>query len=379
MASKTKKADATDSAAEAIKAVSLFTGAGGLDEGFRAAGIDIVVANEIDETFCKTFRANHPDVKMIEGPIERNTKSLPKDVDLVFGGPPCQGFSVAGKMRSDDPRSKLIFHFLDVVDHCRPKMFVMENVKALARLSRFDSVRKKYMKKVSDMGYVCAPILCNASEYGVPQKRERVFFIGIRDDEGRLEDPKVPGYANPEIRERIQEAFEAQKEKAPSVREALADLGPAGTDDNPKTCTAKISYCKKPVMRSTPYAGMYFNGAGRPIEIDGYANTLPASMGGNKTPIIDEEYLYGHADDNWVEKYWKYLSEGGEPFAGEIAPERLRRLTIKEACRIQTFPDDYVWAGSKSSIYKQIGNAVPCRLAKHVANVVKEIMPEMFD
>lgn len=373
-----KRGQTRGQANDPVTAVSLFTGAGGLDTGFEDAGIDVVCANEVDPTFCETFRLNHPDVNLVEGLIEKNMSRIPKGVDLVFGGPPCQGFSVAGKMRADDPRSKLIFRFLDVVDRCRPKMFVMENVKSLARLSRFDGVRKAYMRKVADLGYVCVPILCNATEYGVPQKRERVFFVGIEDIDGKLSDADVPGLACESVRELVRDAFDAQREAAPTVREALADLGKAGTDKNPKTCTAKIAYCKKPVMRSSAYAGMIFNGAGRPIEIDGYANTLPASMGGNKTPIIDEEYLHDHASDNWVEKYFAYLSEGNAPFVGEIAPERLRRLTINEAARLQTFPDDYEWAGPKSSIYKQIGNAVPCKLAEHVAKAVMEIMSEMF-
>lgn len=123
-------------------------------------------------------------------------------------------------------------------------------------------------------------------------------------------------------------------------------------------------------MRKSPYAGMYFNGQGRPVDVDGYANTLPASMGGNKTPFVDEEYLYGNAVNDWVADYHKGLMDGNiMPRNGE-APDRLRRLTVKEAARLQTFPDDYIWCGNKGSVYRQIGNAVPCRLAEAVAKAV---------
>lgn len=123
-------------------------------------------------------------------------------------------------------------------------------------------------------------------------------------------------------------------------------------------------------MRKSPYAGMYFNGQGRPINIDGYSNTLPASMGGNKTPFIDEEYLYGSAECDWVIDYHKSLLEGTIEPKFEEAPKRLRRITIKEAARIQSFPDDYIFCGNKGKIYTQIGNAVPCRLAEAVARAV---------
>ena len=94
-----------------------------------------------------------------------------------------------------------------------------------------------------------------------------------------------------------------KKNPAPNIRTLLQSLGRAGTPENPNTCTAKITFATNPIMRKSPFAGMYFNGQGRPIDIDGYANTLPASMGGNKTPFIDEEYLYGEADEDWVIGY----------------------------------------------------------------------------
>lgn len=281
-----------------------------------------------------------------------------KGVDFVFGGPPCQGFSVAGKMDPDDERSKLIFTYLEVVGKVQPRAFVMENVKALGALEKWGPVRKKYLERATQMGYVCVPFILNATEYGVPQKRERVFFIGIKD----CDDPFFEYHMG--------NLLEDEKKSAPIIRDLLKDLGRAGTAQNPNTCTAKITFATHPIMRKSPYAGMYFNGQGRPIDVDGYSNTLPASMGGNKTPFVDEEYLYGDAVSDWVVDYHKGLMDGSITPEFTEAPSRLRRITIREAARIQTFPDEYIFCGTKGRIYTQIGNAVPCKLAESVARAV---------
>lgn len=344
-----------------FKAVSLFTGAGGMDIGFERAGIDIVFANELMKEAAETYKANHPDVVMVNDDINNviDALDLYKGIDIVFGGPPCQGFSVAGKMDPDDERSKLIFTFLDVVEKLQPKAFVMENVKALGILEKWRPVRQKYLDRAYALGYFCVPFLLNATEYNVSQKRERVFFIGIKD-----------GNKDPFFEENMKVLLEGEKKKAPFIRTLLQSLGPAGTKENPNTCTAKITFATNPVMRKSPYAGMYFNGQGRPMNVDEYSNTLPASMGGNKTPFVDEEYLYGDAEEDWVVGYHKGLMDGTiVPEFGE-APSRLRRITIKEAVRIQTFPDEYVFCGNKGKIYTQIGNAVPCNMAEAVAKAV---------
>mgnify|MGYP000916890824 CR=1 FL=1 len=338
-------------------AISLFTGAGGMDIGFERAGIKTIFANELMKEAAETYNANHPEGVMVNDDIVNVLDRLEefKDIDFVFGGPPCQGFSVAGKMNPEDERSKLIFTFLDAVERIKPRAFVMENVKALGAFRKWSEVRQKYIDRAREIGYLCIPFILNATEYGVPQKRERVFFIGIK------------GNQDPFFEYNMNNLLEEQKHTAPKIKEVLKSLGRAGTESNPITCTAKITFATRPVMRKSPYAGMYFNGQGRPINIDGYANTLPASMGGNKTPFIDEEYLYGDAKEDWVVDYHRKLQNRLIEPEFKEAPPRLRRITIKEAARIQTFPDDYVFCGSKGKVYTQIGNAVPCKLAEAVA------------
>lgn len=347
-----------------VKAVSLFTGAGGMDVGFEKAGVEIVVANELIPEAADTYNANHAPNVMINDDINNVIDQLDKfkGVDLVIGGPPCQGFSVAGKMDPNDERSKLIFTYLDVVEKLKPRAFVMENVKALGKLEKWAPVREKYLSRVRKLGYNCVYFILNATEFGVSQKRERVFFIGFRDN------------LDPFLEYKMENLLIKQKNKAPVVRDLLRSLGPAGTDKNPNTCTARITFATHPVMRKSPYAGMYFNGQGRPINVDEYANTLPASMGGNKTPFVDEEYLYGDATSDWVVAYHKGLIDGTIKPEFKEAPSRLRRLTIKEAARIQSFPDDYIFCGNKGRIYTQIGNAVPCKLAEAVAKAVIEYL-----
>lgn len=342
---------------DSYKAISLFTGAGGMDVGFEKAGIQILFANELVKDAADTYKANHPDCMMVIEDINNVLDSLQQyqGIDLVFGGPPCQGFSVAGKMDPDDNRSKLIFTFLDVVERVQPKAFVMENVKALGFLEKWGDVRKKYLDRAWELGYTCLPFILNATEYGVSQKRERVFFIGIKDCDDSF------------FEYNINNILEEHKEMAPSIRELLKPLGPGGSNRNPNTCTAKITFATTPIMRKSPYAGMYFNGQGRPIDIDGYSNTLPASMGGNKTPIVDEDYLYGNTSENWIIQYHKGLIDKTITPEFKEAPKHLRRITIKEAAMIQTFPDDYKFCGNKGAIYTQIGNAVPCKMAEAVA------------
>lgn len=337
-----------------VKGISLFSGAGGMDVGFAAAGVEILVANELNKDAADTFAANHGMTKLLRGDICDYIEQLQayEGVDVVFGGPPCQGFSVAGKMDPNDERSQLIWRYLDVIETVRPKLFVMENVKALGCLEKWAPIREAYLKRTSELGYSCNYVVVNSADFGVPQKRERVFFVGVRGEQ--------------DFSLFISE-LEKHKAKPQTLRELLSGITKAGTDEHPLTCTARITLAANPVMRKSPYAGMIFNGLGRPMNLDSVSATLPASMGGNKTPIIDSRLLEDPCAEDWVKEYHKGLSDGSISPEFKLAPDFLRRLTIMESALIQTFPGDYVFKGSKSSIYTQIGNAVPCRLAEAVA------------
>ena len=347
---------------EQLNAISLFSGAGGLDIGFEDAGFNIVFANEIDKNAAETWRVNRPgSAAMHEGDLLDYVDLLSeyKGVDVVFGGPPCQGFSVAGKMNPDDPRSKLIWSFLEVVKQVQPRAFVIENVRALARLSRWREVRDSIVSHASDLCYSCEFEVYSASDYGVPQSRERVVFFGVKKEHGNARQ--------------FFDLMEQKKSEPKRLKEVLLSAGKYGTEQNPQTCTSHVSLAKHPVLRKSPYAGMLVNGAGRPMNLEGAAHTLPASMGGNKTPIIDERALQ-EGGENWFETYHRRLIAGETAPTSENVPDTLRRLTVKEAALLQTFPDGYKFMGPKTAQYKQIGNAVACNFARAIGESVAELL-----
>lgn len=326
-----------------LRVVSLFAGAGGLDLGFRQAGHDLVWANELSSDAAATYRANLGN-HLVEGSIADIASDDIPACDVVIGGPPCQGFSVAGKMDPFDPRSRLVWELFRVVRDRRPRAFVMENVKALGVLRRWAATRAAILEAFASLGYAVEYRVLNAADYGVAQLRERVFFVGVRRP-GRVPFPAPSG---PPV----------------SCRDVLAALPRHGTPGNDSVCRAAITPARKPVLRRSPFAGMLFNGAGRPIDLSRPAPTLPASMGGNKTPIIDQQTL--DADESpWVCEYHAHLMAGGTP--GGTCPSRLRRLTVEECAALQGFPAGFAFRGSRASRFRQIGNAVPPPLARAVA------------
>lgn len=343
-----------------IITVSTFSGAGGLDIGAIKAGAKIVWANDMMKEACQSYSTNIGN-HIHQGDINDYIPSLSEyeGADLVVGGPPCQGFSVAGKMDISDPRSQLIWSYAKVIATVKPRAFVMENVKALGKLEKWRPIREKLLKTFRELGYSVNYMVLTASDFNVPQARERVFVVGFR---GNAEE--IPN---------IEKMIQPYKHKAPTVRETLSILDKAGYGNNTSVCKAKITLAANPVMRKTAYAGMIFNGLGRPIRIDGYCATLPASMGGNKTPIIDEKELYENAEP-WVVSY--HASIKANPTSAEFrpAPSFLRRLTVEEAALIQTFPIEFEFCGSQSSKYTQIGNAVPCNLGMAVVRMVIDVL-----
>lgn len=344
--------------------VSLYTGAGGLDLGFIAAGFTPVFANDINADATATYQAAMEMLSERTGePLEhtvvtgdiRQVEALPARgcAELVIGGPPCQGFSVAGKMDPNDPRSRHVFDFLGMVERVQPRAFVMENVKALARNRRWAGTIHDIRRKAESIGYRTYLDVLNSADYGVPQTRERMFLIGFRDPSIEYEYPK------PTVTEHVR------------VAQALRELPPLGEPGNEQTCKAKITTAKEPVLRQSPFAGMLFNGQGRPMDMNRPAPTLPASMGGNRTPIVDQQTLTD-GSEQWVVNYHHSLMNGGA--VADTVPGRLRRISVQEAAAIQSFPRDMPWHGSQSSRYRQIGNAVPPKMAFAVARSIADAL-----
>jgi DNA (cytosine-5)-methyltransferase 1 len=337
--------------------ISLYCGAGGLDLGFAEAGFDVQWAIDHDPFAVQTYNENLEPVAVCDDVLDH----APPEVlspDVVIGGPPCQGFSVIGRMDPGDPRSRHVEHFLDVVEDLEPRAFVMENVKALGVSPRWAGTRARLEQRAADLGYQHRLFLLNARDYDVPQARERMFLIGMRDQQPQLPPPTSP-------------------DRARTVREALAALPDFGEPGNDSRCSARVVPAKAPVMRPSAFAGsLLFNGSGRPLELDAAAKTLPASMGGNATPIIDQDELELGAEP-WVVEYHRRLLAGGRPL--KRAPKRMRRITVQEAAALQTFPVNWNFSGRQVAQYRQIGNAVPRRLAEAVARSVYDALAQTGD
>lgn len=332
---------------------SFYSGAGGFDLGFKAAGYDIIFANDIDPIAIDTYTRHSPETYAVAQDINALDISRAHGADVVIGGPPCQGFSVAGKMDIYDPRSKHVSKFMDIVSEIKPRVFVMENVKNLYTNTRWSGLRQDLINKAQELGYQTKMIVLNAADFGVAQNRERMFFIGVYGD-------------------RVLEEFTIPHTAPISVREALAELPPYQHVGNFNAAPAKITLAKNPVLRRSPYAGMLFNGGGRPIDLDRLAPTLPASMGGNRTPIIEQSLLDG-SSESWVQKYHKYLTNGGTPNNFYIPIKlHLRRLTVEEATVLQGFDAGMEFCGPITAQYRQIGNSVAPPVAQAIATYIKE-------
>lgn len=332
--------------------LSAYSGAGGLDLGFREAGFELIWAIDSDRDAVATYRENLGDhVVCGKLPEDRPPKGLRPDV--VIGGPPCQGFSVIGRMDPEDPRSQHVLNFLDLVEEYEPLAFCMENVKPLATSPRWAVIRDELLGRARELGYEIEMVVLNAADYGVPQARERMFLIGVRDGKPGVPIPTTKGVPG-------------------TVRKALASLPPFGTPGNDTICPAKIVPAPRPVMRPSPHRGsLLFNGSGRVLELDAPARTLPASMGGNATPIVDQDELDAGARP-WVVDYHARLVAGRKPV--RIAPSRMRRLTVEEAAALQTFMPEWTFVGGPASRFRQIGNAVPPALARAVARSLRDAL-----
>lgn len=320
-----------------------------MDLGFRDAGFDLVWANDVDPWAVRTYRQNVGEHAVCGDVLEAELPDLKPT--LVIGGPPCQGFSVIGRMRPDDERSNHVFHFLDAVERLEPDGFVMENVKALGASPRWQPLREALCERADELGYATRLVVLNAADYGVPQARERMFLMGQRGG-SRPDAPRATSKGRP-----------------PTVREALKLLPAYGQPGNCTMTGARVIPSREPVMRPTAHAGsLLFNGSGRPLHLDRPAKTLPASMGGNATPIIDQEEL-DRGSSPWVVQYHEHLQAGGDPLAE--APLRMRRITVEEAAVLQTFPVGFRFAGPRVAQYRAVGNAVPPALARAVADAMR--------
>jgi DNA (cytosine-5)-methyltransferase 1 len=320
-----------------MKVVSLFTGAGGMDIGFTKAGHEIIWANDIDQDslesyahyFEKKFNLNKKHV--VVGDIKKIASSAIPDSDIVIGGFPCQGFSLANPYRGvEDSRNELYLEILRILKDKKPKYFVAENVTGLHSIGGYESkedkknklgrVLKIILQEFEEAGYTVKWKILNAADFGVPQSRRRIIILGTRKDISTIVTHPEPTHSK----------LGDNLPKYKTLGEAISDLP---EEPNPNY---KISN---------------HVGTSHKVKINGF-------IGNRKTdPNKPSPTIVGRGGGT-----------GGPVIIPH--PNAKRRLTVRECARIQCFPDDFEFYGSNSSAYRQIGNAVPWPLAYHVAKMI---------
>lgn len=313
-------------------AVDLFCGAGGLSYGFEKAGFNTIFAVESNETYAQTYRKNFPKVDMFCGDIKEvpdsKIKELKDKVDIIVGGPPCQGFSLAGNIGRrflEDERNYLFLEYVRFVKIIKPKMFVLENVASLVTHNKGATIRE-IANQFESIGYKIQYKVLNAVNYLVPQERRRVFIIGTRYN--------------------IEFNYPKEEGKIITIKDAIDDL---------------------PKLKSSETSNIPLHNAMKHTE-QMLQKMSYVKDGGNRNDI--PKPLRPTSGD--IRKYIRYNSE--KPcfcVTGDMRKifhyNQNRALTCRELARIQTFPDDYLFCGSSIEIQQQIGNAVPCNLAYAVA------------
>jgi len=327
-----------------MRMVDLFSGAGGLSLGLEQAGFESVMAVEIVRDACDTYSRLFPKANLQDTTIESlDFHPLRGKVDLVAGGPPCQPFSSGGKRLANADHRDMLPQYLRAITEIRPPAFLMENVFGLATGERGDYLGG-FIREFRNLGYEVVWRVLNAADYGVPQKRRRLFVVGSRV--GRFEFPAPtngPAADTPYV-------------QAGSVLSKDRVIG----HPNP----SKVFYAKNPDLRPSFYDGHLFNGGGRPINLGALCPTILASAGGNKTHFIDT------MDE--VPGYHSSLLRGEPPRTGTLPGGR--RITVAESALIQTFPSSVHFSGSSSSQYTQVGNAVPPLLASRLGTALAQLL-----
>ncbi|MGN0885089.1 MAG: DNA cytosine methyltransferase [Candidatus Spyradosoma sp.] len=363
--------------------VDLFAGCGGLSLGMEQAGFTPVFANEIWEPAATTYRMNRAltEKQIFVGDIHYLVEhlvdfKLPKEVDLVCGGPPCQGFSMANRQRLiDDPRNHLYKVFLRFLSQIRPFFFVMENVRGMA--GRIDEILDNFRSALGDE-YSFAYSLLNAADFGVPQNRVRFILIGNRI-----------GVGSQAIFDKLRLGV-YQKYVLRDVLDGLPKLGHKETKGLSDEESDKVGYFKCPFTYVKNEFFKYINGGravdflfnhknryNNPRDIEIYSR-LP--QGGNSLhPSIADIMPYTRRNGIFKDKYFKLeedricktiTSHMKFDCNMYIHPWYARGLTAREASRIQTFPDDFIFYGAQNSWYGQIGNAVPVKLAYAIGSAI---------
>lgn len=356
-------------------AIDLFCGAGGLSEGFRQAGFRVLAGNDFDEVAGQTYAATHLDAVFLPGPIQditarrllKETGLARGELDCLIGGPPCQAFSVYNHQRGmHDDRSQLFREYLRLVEGLSPKWIVMENVTGILSAGGGEAVRE-ISAGLEILGYRVEMKTLKAEEFGIPQERRRVVFIGTRED-ASINFP-MPTHGE-------------GKRRFVTIKDAIGDLPPlrnggfVGASAYAKAATSeyqrelrinsklirnhaapRLSAINLERMKHIPPGGSWRD---IPIEL------LPEGM--KQARRCDHTKRYGRM--KWDGLACTILTKCDVHWGAYIHPSQDRAISVREAARIQSFPDWFQFEGSKTDQYVQIGNAVPPLLGKSIAQAI---------
>lgn len=380
-----------------------FAGAGGLSCGFTQAGFRVCFANDFEDVCVRTYRYNHPEVpvdKVVKDDIRKivdNVQNyIDEDVDVVVGGPPCQGFSSANQQRIiDDPRNELYKYYIECVKKILPKFVVMENVRGMLKVADqvvedYESIKEK--KNGVTYSYAVSYKLLNSLDFSVAQSRERLIYIAIRNDVAEKKDitPKA-------IFEEICKANEDKPHYL--LRDALEYIKPL---DAPriKNMNEKDDELTGKKIDVNSYSGneseylklinegrsipVLFNHKARYVNDINYEIYRLLNQGDDASdPKISGIMPYSNRLHCFKDKYFKLVADKPSRTItahlrmdchSHIHPYQIRAITPREAARCQSFPDDYLFLGPYLKTYMQIGNAVPCLMAKGIAKVLKKYL-----
>lgn len=339
-----------------INAIDLFCGCGGLSYGFEQAGVNILLGIDNDNMALKVFEKNHKNAKSICGDITKVTyeeiKKIIGDrkIDLIIGGPPCQGMSLSGPRKFDDPRNKLYLSYIRLVEEIKPKAFVIENVPGLVSLFN-GQIKDSIISKFNSLGYtVNYKILC-AADYGVPQNRRRVIFVGLKNDSFNFDNIKHKDTVTCEM--------------------ALSDLPPLvdeiGTDPAEYSTEATNAY--QQLMRKNSKQVRNHIAA---VHSEKVKNIIALVPDGGNYKDLPEEFK---STRNFHVAWTRFRSDKPAPTIDTGHRHHFhykynRVPTVRECARLQSFPDDFIFEGNKTQQFRQVGNAVPPIMAQAIAEEV---------
>ena len=343
-----------------LKVIDLFSGCGGLSLGLKRAGFQILLGADFWADSLVTFKNNHPDSQVLETDISKvesiELKKAAKDEpDVIVGGPPCQGFSISGPRNFYDKRNRLYLDFIRMVKKIRPKAFIIENVPGLAALFAGE-VKKKIIDEFSKAGYTVNAQILNASDYGVPQNRKRIFFVGLKSKElfqFPLPTHSLPNPNNSKQKVTVGEAIsdlplldnESGLEEIVYNSPPLSDYQQAirkGSKAIYNHIASRHSERTKKIIRLVPEGGNY--------------KDLPEHLRDSRNFHIAWTRLDRNKPSPTIDTGHRH----------HFHPVANRVPTVRECARLQSFPDRFIFYGPKTSQYKQVGNAVPPILAEAI-------------